>query len=233
MGVQALPLGKIGNTGLHLPQRLPGVINKAALFHKVVHAQRAAEACRAAGGQRMVGACEIIAQRLRHIFAQKDAACIFDLGKQAERLVHTHLQMLGGYDVHGLHRLAQIAAHNDLAVGIHAFPCNFLARQLRDLHLQLGLHGLCQRLAVRYQHGACQHIVLGLTQKIGRHPRRVTGAVGQHQNFAGACDHINAHLAEHLALGRGHKNIARAHDLIHSGHALGAVGQGRNGLCAA
>ena len=48
MGVQALTLGKIGNAGCHLAQRLAGVIEEAGLLHKVVHTQRAGEAGRAA-----------------------------------------------------------------------------------------------------------------------------------------------------------------------------------------
>ena len=44
MGVQALTLGKIGNAGCHLAQRLAGVVEEAGLLHKVVHTQRAGEA---------------------------------------------------------------------------------------------------------------------------------------------------------------------------------------------
>ena len=55
MGVQALALGKIGNAGCHLAQRLAGVIEETGLLHKVVHTQRAGEAGRAAGGQGVVG----------------------------------------------------------------------------------------------------------------------------------------------------------------------------------
>ena len=75
--------------------------------------------------------------------------------------------------------------------------------------------------------------MLGLAEQVGGDPRRVAGAVCQHENFRRACDHINADLTEHLPLCRGHVDIAGADDLIHGGDALGAVGEGCHGLCAA
>ena len=72
--------------------------------------------------------------------------------------------------------------------------------------------------------------MLGLTQQVCCHPCGVAAAVGQHQNFAGACDHIDAHLAEHLALGGGNVDVAGADDLVHRRDALGAIGQRGHGL---
>ena len=40
VGVQALPLGKVGDAGCSLFQRLPGVVDEAGLLDEVVHAQR-------------------------------------------------------------------------------------------------------------------------------------------------------------------------------------------------
>ena len=75
--------------------------------------------------------------------------------------------------------------------------------------------------------------MFGLAQHVGGHPGWVAASVRQHQNFRRSCDHINAHLAEHLALGSGHINVAGADDFIHGGYALGAVGHGGHRLCAA
>ena len=75
--------------------------------------------------------------------------------------------------------------------------------------------------------------MLGLAEQVGGDPCGVAGAVCQHENFRRACNHINADLAEHLPLCRGHVDIAGADDLIHGGDALGAVGKGCHGLCAA
>ena len=75
--------------------------------------------------------------------------------------------------------------------------------------------------------------MLGLAQQVGSHPGGVALAVGQHQNLAGPGDHVDAHLAVDLPLGGGHIDVAGADDLIHSGDALGAVGESRHSLGAA
>ena len=181
----------------------------------------------------MVGACKVIAQRFRHVAAKEDAACIFDLVQHAEGVLHAHFQMFRCNDVAGLDGLVQVGAEDDLAVVVHAGAGDGGTGQLRDLHLQLRLHGLGQLRAVGDENGACQFVVLGLTQQVCCHPCGVAAAVGQHQNFAGACDHIDAHLAEYLALGGGNVDVAGANDLIHRGDALGAVGESRHSLCAA
>ena len=181
----------------------------------------------------MVGACKVIAQRFRHVAAKEDAACVFDLVQHAEGVLHAHLQMFRCNDVAGFNGLVQVGAEDDLAVVVHAGAGDGGTGQLRDLHLQLRLHGLGQLRAVGDEDRACQFVVLGLTQQVRRHPCRVAAAVGQHQNFAGACDHIDAHLAEYLALGGGNVDVAGANDLIHRRDALGAVGESRHSLCAA
>ena len=233
MGVQALPLGKIGNAGGNLAQRLPGVVKKAGFLDKIVHAQGAGEAGGAAGGQGVVGACEVIAQRLGHVAAQEDAARVLDLVQHAERVFHTDFQMLGCNDVAGLNGLVQVRTDDDLAVVVHAGPGNGGTGQLRDLNLQLGLHGLGKLRAVGDKDGAGQLVVLGLAQQISCHPGGVAAAIGQYQNLAGACDHINAHLAEDFPLGGGNVDVAGAHDLVHGRDGLGAVGQRGHGLGAA
>ena len=233
MGVQALALGKIGNAGCHLAQRLAGVVEKAGLLHKVVHTQRAGEAGRAAGGQGVVGACKVIAQGLGHIAAQEDAARVFDLVQHPEGVLHADLQMLRRNDVAGLNGLVQVGADDDLPVVVHAGAGNGGTGQLGDLHLQLCLHGPGQRRTVGDKNRAGQLVVLGLAQQVCRHPGGVAAAVGQHQDLAGAGDHINAHLAEHLPLGGGNVDVAGADDLVHRRDGLGAVGQRGHGLCTA
>ena len=185
VGVQALPLGKIGNAGGNLAQRLPGVVKKAGFLDEIVHAQGAGEAGGAAGGQGVVGACEVITQRLGHVAAQEDAARILDLVQHAERVFHTDFQMLGCNDVAGLNGLVQVRTDDDLAVVVHAGPGNGGTGQLRDLNLQLGLHGLGKLRAVGDKDGAGQLVVLGLAQQISCHPGGVAAAIGQYQNLAG------------------------------------------------
>ena len=181
----------------------------------------------------MVRAGEVIAQCLRDVPAQEDASRILDLVQHAEGVFHADFQMFRRDDVAGLNGLVQVGADDDLAVVVHAGAGDGGAGQLRDLDFQLRLHGFGQRFAVGHEDGAGQLVVLGLAQQVCRHPGRVTPAVCQHQDLAGAGDHVDAHLAEDLPLGRGHVDIAGADDLIHGRDALGAVGQRRHRLCAA
>ncbi len=75
--------------------------------------------------------------------------------------------------------------------------------------------------------------MLRLAEQVRRHKVRAAAAVRQHQDFAGASDHVNGHPTEDLPLGCSHIDPAGAHNFIHPGHAFGAVGQGRHRLCAA
>ena len=75
--------------------------------------------------------------------------------------------------------------------------------------------------------------MLGLRQKIGRDPVGIGVAVGQHQHFGGARDHVDADLAEDLPLGRGDIGIAGADDLRHRLDRLRAVSERGHRLRAA
>ena len=223
-------LGKVGDAGLDLAQGFAGVVDEAGLLDEIIHAQGAAEPRGAAGGQGVVGAGKIIAQGLGHVLAQENAARVLDVVQNGKRVVHADLQMLRRNNVHGVDGLLHVIGDDDLTVGVHAGAGNGGAGQLRDLYFQLGLYGLGQVPAVGDQHRRGQLIVLGLAQQVGGDPGGAAGAVGQNQDFRRAGDHIDADFTKHLALGGGHVNVAGADDLIHSGHALGAVGQGGHGL---
>ena len=226
-------LGKVGDAALNLAQSLAGVVDKAGFLDEIVHAQRAREPRSAAGGQGVVRPGKVIAQRLGHILAEEDAARVLHRVENRKRVIHADFQMLRRDDVDGLNRLVHIIGHDDFAVGVHAGAGNGGAWQLRNLHLQLGLHGLGQLPAVGDQHRAGQLVMLGLAQQVGGYPCGVAAAVCQHQNLGRAGNHINANLAENLALCRCNVDISGADNLVHGGHALGAVGKGGHGLCAA
>ena len=75
--------------------------------------------------------------------------------------------------------------------------------------------------------------MLCLGQKIDRHPVGIVAGVGDHQNFGGAGDHVDADLAEDPPLGRRHPGVAGSGDLVHRRDALGAPGKRGDGLGAA
>ena len=72
--------------------------------------------------------------------------------------------------------------------------------------------------------------MLCLAEQVHRHPIGRRGAVGQHQDFAGPGDHVDAYLPEDPALGAGHIRIARASDFVDTRHGGRAIGQRGDGL---
>ena len=135
-------LGKIGDASLHLAEGFAGVIDKARLLHKIIDAQRAREPRRAAGGQCVVRAGKVVAQCLGHVFAQEDAARILHRVQHRERVIDADFQVLRRNDVHGLNGLVHVVGDNNFAVRVHAGAGDGGAGQLRNLNLQLRLHGL-------------------------------------------------------------------------------------------
>ena len=69
-------------------------------------------------------------------------------------------------------------------------------------------------------------------EQVHRHPVGRRAAVGQHQDLAGAGDHVDADLAEHAALGAGHVGVARAGDLVDARHGLRCRRPARPSACA-
>ena len=70
-------------------------------------------------------------------------------------------------------------------------------------------------------------------EEVRGHLPGVAAAVGNDQDLTGAGDHVDVHQAEYLPLGLRHVGVAWAHDLVHLGHGLRAVGQGGHRLRAA
>ena len=116
---------------------------------------------------------------------------------------------------------------------VNGGPGDVRPGQGRELALNFRLDRPGQGHIVRHQHGAGHFVVLRLAQQVGGHPLRVALSVGHHQNLAGPGDHVDGHLAEDLALGLRHIGVAGAHDLVHPGHRLRAVGQGGHRLGSA
>ena len=69
-----------------------------------------------------------------------------------------------------------------------------------------------------------------LRQQVRSHIPWVGRPVCKHKDFAGACNGINAHMAEHGFFGKGNVNITRTYDFIHLWDALCAKRQSGDGL---
>ena len=76
-------------------------------------------------------------------------------------------------------------------------------------------------------------VMLRLGKQIGGDPVGIGGAVGEHQHFGRARDHVDADLAEDAALGRSHPGVAGADDLDDGRNGLGAISERRHRLRAA
>src|SRR5690554_7721709 len=77
-----------GQYGCHAAQRLrsgPRYHDHAGSLLEVIDAQRRREASRAGRGQHVVGACAVVAERLRSIVAEEDGAGVADPVRPAFR----------------------------------------------------------------------------------------------------------------------------------------------------
>jgi hypothetical protein len=72
--------------------------------------------------------------------------------------------------------------------------------------------------------------VLGLGAEVGRDPGRLGGAVGDDHHLAGAGEEVDPDDAEELALSLGDVGVAGPEDLVDGADAVGAEGEGRDGL---
>ena len=181
----------------------------------------------------MVGACEIITQCFGRISAQEDRPCMADIRQIFEGIIHAYFQMLRRDLIGNLDGLCNAVYNDDLTVIVDRCSGNFRSGQQRDLFFQFFRYCLCQCCAFCYQYGRCHFVMLRLRKQVSRHYSRIGLAVSNHQNFTGACDHIDGNLSEDLFFRFRNKGIAGADDLIHAGHGFCTIGQSRYRLCAA
>src|SRR5690349_23835664 len=67
--------------------------------------------------------------------------------------------------------------------------------------------------------------MLGLREEVHRDPVRLGPAVADDEDLRRSRDHVDADLAEHLALRGSDIGVARADDLVDARHALRAEGE--------
>ena len=218
------------------PQRLRAGFadfDQAGALLEVVDPQRRGKARRAAGGQHMIRAGAVIAQRFAGVGPQKDRARVAQQRLPAVRVLAGDFQMLGRDAVADRAGFFHVARENQRAAVVEALGNDGRARHLGQQAVDFALHGV-EIVGVGAQQNALrQFVVLGLAEQVHGHPFGGRAAVGQHQDFRGAGNHVYAHGAEHALLGAGDIGIARSGDLVDLGHGLRAVGQRAHGLGAA
>ena len=75
--------------------------------------------------------------------------------------------------------------------------------------------------------------MLRLAHKVGGEEFGIYAFVGNYEDFARPCNHINIHGAVEKLFGGSHENVAGADYFIDLGNRLRTVGKSRNSLSAA
>ena len=204
--------------------------DQAREAHEVQHAEGRGVAGAAAGGHDVAGAGDVVAQHLKGMLAEEQAARVLDPRRPGPRVAHGQAQVLGGILVGQGHGLVQVARQHNARGALKGLGDDRGPFQRLDLPRHLGLHGPRQRLARCQQDGGGQHIVLGLGQQVGRHPGRVGVLVSHHHGFGRPGQAVDPYNPIHQLLGQGHVDVAGPHNLVDRLEAFGAIGQGRNRL---
>ena len=184
-------------------------------------------------GQDVVGTREVVAEGLRRVRPEEDAAGVADQRQELQRLAHEQLEVLGRDGVGDLHPLLQVADDHDQALPAQRGARDVGARQRVDLPLDLDARPVGELLRIGDQHAGRQLVVLGLREQVGGDVARVGGVVREDQDLARSGDHVDVDLAEHHLLRGRHVDVARAHDLVHPRDRRRAVGHRPDGLGAA
>ena len=181
----------------------------------------------------MIRAGAVVAQRLTAVNPHKNRAGGIDQGEQRFGIGNGQLQVLGGDGVAHRRGVGEVpgqdqcpAARERLADDSGAGHVGQQAFDVAGHRVQVtGIRADQQRLR--------RFVVFGLREQVHRDPFRRRAGVGDHQHLGRTGDHVDAHAAEHLALGLGYVAIAGTDDLVHPGQARCAQRQRRHGLRAA
>ena len=152
--------------------------------------------------------------------APADRICL----EQRIRVFDRKFEVLGRELVRQVHRLVQVARDGDEAVSLEAVARGLLARELRQLPLDLRERLARDAFVGRQQHGRGR-VVLGLAEEIGGREARVGLRVGDDQHLARPGEHVEGDFAVHLALGERDENVSGADDLVHAADGLRPVGE--------
>ena len=181
----------------------------------------------------MVGAGAVVAERFHRIVAEEHRAGVADLRHQRARVFGADLKMLWRDVAGDLASLVETAhQYQRPAIGQRGADGRRARHGRQQLFDAVG-HAF-EKVSVRTQQdGLRQLIVLGLREEVHRYPVRVAVAVGDDEHLGGAGDHIDAHRAEHAALGRGDVGVTGTRDLVDLRDGLRAIRQRADRLRAA
>src|SRR6056297_2467009 len=160
MRVQALVFGQACARRSEVLQALAAGSLHGHAAHEIAQTQAGVRPRPAGGGQDVVGARDVVAERLRRVVAEKDRSCAGDLLTQRLRIARGDNQVLRCVLVADRHRLVQGIDHQRGAV-IDCDPGGVGAGQLFKQSPELSLGGAGQGFAVGDQEGLRIRSVLG------------------------------------------------------------------------
>jgi len=181
----------------------------------------------------MIGTGAIVSERLARIVSDEERTGMAQLSQQRFRIGDRELEMLGCNPVRNGARFVEIARENQCAAPREGRGDDRCARHRRQQAAR-AFCDACDDRRIRRQQDRLRHfVVLGLREKVERHPVGIGGSIGDHQHFRRPRDHVDADGTEDAPLGRGDIRIAGTADLVDSGDRRGSIGERGDRLRAA
>ena len=113
---QTLGLGQALRSGSVGEQALGRIANDTRALDELFDRKRVGEHGRTAGRQRVIGAGNVIAERLGAPSAHKDGAGVANAAEQAHRVLAVQLKVLGRHGVHRFDGGSHVGGHHDGAL---------------------------------------------------------------------------------------------------------------------
>ncbi len=213
--------------------KVVGVIgDDTGLFDEVIDVEGAEEPGRAAGGQGVGWAGEVVAGGDGAVVADESGSGIGDLFSDGIAVAALDLKMFHGEGVGQFDGLIKGGGDDgqgivaDVLFGIGT--AGQLGELLVDFFGDLGSEGI----TVGEQYGAAGRM-FGLAEHVGGDPGGIGGVVGDDEDLTGAGEAVDIDQAEDLFFGELAPPVAGPDDFIDAFDSIGAEGEGGDGLGAA
>ena len=170
----------------HLAQRVFGVLDEVHAAQERLHGQPRRVPGAAAGGQHVVRARAVVAERHRRPRPDEHRPRVADLQRDLAGPRGLDLQVLGGVGVDD--REAGRDVRDEDRARLRAGERGADALGVlggRDLPLELGVDRVRERVAGGDQHGRGRRVVLGLGDQVRGDVHRVRRLVGEHRDLGG------------------------------------------------
>src|SRR5579859_6756564 len=203
----------------------------ADALYKIGRRKAAAHAGPSTGGKNVVAAADVVAERLRAPWAEKDRASGGDFFEQGIRSVRK-AQVLRGETIAKIASGIERRGQQNRARFSDGEVRGIASGKLRQLRVNFFLDGAGELEARRYEKTSSVGSVLGLGEKIGGDPFCVA-SFRENDGLRGARGKIDGAIAADDLFGGGDEAVAGAKDFINARNGFRAVREGGNGLRAA